>query len=145
MSHSLHPRQAADLRNHIVRSPAFRLVYNQGSIHVFNVTKALNGILKRVFSLDSIGREIRPMLGLAAPLVVAELGWMAMSVVDTMMVGRLPNSAVAIGATSLGGIVYYTCTVYGGSVLLGLDTMVSQAFGAGRLRDCHKSLWPDCG
>ncbi len=81
------------------------------------------------------------MTALAAPLVVAELGWIAMGVVDTMMVGRLPNSAVAIGGVSLGGIVYYTCTTYGWSILLGLDTMVSQSFGAGKIQDCHKSLW----
>lgn len=81
------------------------------------------------------------MFALAAPLVIAELGWMSMSIVDTMMVGRLPDSAVAIGGVSLGGVLYYTCTIYGGSILLGLDTLVSQAYGAGKLRECHRSLW----
>jgi len=81
------------------------------------------------------------MLALAWPLVVAELGWMAMGIIDTIMVGRLPGSATAIGAVSLGSILFSTCTVFGGCLLLGLDTLISQAYGAGRIADCHRSLW----
>jgi hypothetical protein len=43
--------------------------------------------------------EFRPTLRLALPLVLAEIGWMTMGIVDTMMVGRLPDSAAAIGIT----------------------------------------------
>src|SRR5579871_3128264 len=50
--------------------------------------------------------ELRAMLRLAAPLVAAELGWMMMGIVDTMCVGRV--SADAIGAVSLGSMVFYT-------------------------------------
>lgn len=85
------------------------------------------------------------MLALAWPLVLAELGWMAMGIIDTIMVGRLPGSAVAIGAVSLGSILFYTCTVFGGSLLLGLDTVVSQAYGARRMADCHRALWNALG
>ncbi len=80
------------------------------------------------------------MLGLAVPLVLAELGWMAMAIVDTMMVGRLPESAEAIGAVSLGSILFMAVAIFGSGLLLGLDTLVSQAFGAGDLEDCHRSL-----
>lgn len=79
------------------------------------------------------------MLRLAMPVVVAELGWMAMSVVDTMMVGRL--SAEAIGAVSMGSVLFYAVGVFGTGMLLGLDSMVPQAFGAGNLEDCHRSLF----
>ena len=41
------------------------------------------------------------MLHIAVPLALAELGWMSMGVVDTIMVGRLPDSAVSIGAASI--------------------------------------------
>ncbi|HLY20086.1 MAG TPA: MATE family efflux transporter [Bryobacteraceae bacterium] len=92
-------------------------------------------------ALDGVRREWRPLLKLAWPLVIAELGWMAMGIIDTMMVGRLPDSAVAIGAVSLGSILFFTCTIFGGCLLLGLDTVVSQAFGAGQLGECHRSLW----
>jgi MATE family, multidrug efflux pump len=84
--------------------------------------------------------ELRPTLRLAVPLIIAELGWMAMGIVDTMMVGRLPNSAVAIGAVSLGGGLYYTIAIFGSGLLLGLDTLVAQAFGRKDLADARTSL-----
>jgi len=81
------------------------------------------------------------MLALAWPLALAEIGWMAMGIIDTIMVGRLPDSATAIGAVSLGGILFSTGSIFGACLLLGLDTLVSQAYGAGRIADCHRSLW----
>jgi MATE family multidrug resistance protein len=84
--------------------------------------------------------EARSVLALAWPLVLAEVGWMGMAIVDTIMVGRLPNSAEAIGGTSLGGIIFYTAAIFGGSLLFSLDTKVSQSFGAGDLEDANRSL-----
>jgi len=55
-----------------------------------------------------------------------------------MMVGRV--SAVAIGAVSLGGVVFFTVATFGVALLLGLDSLVPQAFGAGNLADCRRSL-----
>jgi MATE family multidrug resistance protein len=85
--------------------------------------------------------EIRPMLRLAVPLVLAEIGWMAMGIVDTMMVGRLPDSAVAIGAVSLGTVLFYTIAICGSAILLGLDTMISQGYGARDIDLCNRALW----
>jgi MATE family multidrug resistance protein len=96
-------------------------------------------MLKRLF-LHYIAKEARPMLRLAIPLVLAELGWMTMGVVDTMMVGRQANSAVAIGAVSLGSIAYYVVAIFGTGLMLGLDTLVSHSYGAGDLHDAHRSL-----
>ena len=45
------------------------------------------------------------MARLAIPIVVAEMGWMAMGIVDTMFVGRV--SAEAIGAVGLGTSIFY--------------------------------------
>jgi len=92
------------------------------------------------FSLQSFRAEARPTLQLAIPLVLAELGWMSMAIVDTMMVGRLPNSAVAMGAVSLGSAIFIVLALFGEGLLLGLDTLVAQAFGAGKREDCHRSL-----
>lgn len=82
--------------------------------------------------------ELRAMFRLAAPLVLTELGWMAMGIVDTMFVGRV--SAEAIGAVSLGTSVFYAIAIFASGLLLGLDTLVSQSYGAGDLDDCHHSL-----
>ncbi len=93
-----------------------------------------------MIEIRTLRNEFRPTLRLAVPLVLAELGWMSMAIVDTMMVGRLPNSAVAIAAVSLGGILVHLLAFFGGGLLIGLDTVVSQAFGAGHREDCHRSL-----
>lgn len=81
------------------------------------------------------------MLRLAVPLVMAELSWMCMGFVDTIMVGRMPNSAQAMGAVGLGDVLFFTVAIFGLGVLIGLDTLVAQAFGAGRIDDCHRALW----
>jgi MATE family multidrug resistance protein len=78
------------------------------------------------------------MARLAGPVVTAELGWMTMGVVDTIMVGHV--SPAAMGAASVGGVLFYTVAIFGTGMLLGLDTLVSQSFGAGDVVDCHRSL-----
>src|SRR3982074_1899801 len=93
-----------------------------------------------MMGLQTLRAEFRPTLRLAVPLVLAELGWMSMAIVDTMMVGRLPDSATAMGAVSLGSNIFIVLALFGGGLLLGLDTLVAQAFGAGQREDCHRSL-----
>ena len=89
-------------------------------------------------TVPELKRELGPMLALAVPVALAELGWMAMGVVDTMVVGRV--SAEALGAVSVGRALFFTVGVIGLGLLLGLDTLVSHAYGAGKLADCHRSL-----
>jgi MATE family multidrug resistance protein len=78
------------------------------------------------------------MFKLAVPVVLAELGWMTMGIADTLMVGRL--SPEAIGAVGVGTSLFMGVVILAMGVLLGLDTLVSHAYGAGRLRDCHRWL-----
>ncbi len=78
------------------------------------------------------------MLLLAIPVVLAELGWVTMGLVDTLMVGGL--GAEAIGAVGIGTSVFMGVCIFAMGLLLGLDTLVSQSFGAGRLDDCHAWL-----
>ncbi|HEY8716494.1 MAG TPA: MATE family efflux transporter, partial [Candidatus Acidoferrum sp.] len=90
--------------------------------------------------LKTLRQELPATLRLAFPLVLAELGWMIMAIVDTVMVGHLPNSAAAMGAVSLGSNLFIVLALFGAGLLMGLDTLVSQAFGAGQREDCHRSL-----
>src|ERR1700678_441682 len=90
--------------------------------------------------MGSIRREIGPMLRLAWPLILAEVGWMSMGVVDTVMVGHLPRPAMTISAAALGQVLYNTLAFGIGGVLLGLDTYISQAHGAGEWDDANKWL-----
>jgi MATE family multidrug resistance protein len=80
------------------------------------------------------------MLRLAWPIVLAELGWQTMGIVDTIVVGRLQHSAESIAAVSLGTILFYTVGIFGSGLLLGLDTLVSQAFGANERADGLRSI-----
>lgn len=82
--------------------------------------------------------ELRPMFRVAWPVAVAELGWMTMGLVDTMMVGRV--SAEAIGGVSVGSNLFFAVAVFGLGVLLGLDFLVSHAVGAGRHEDARRAL-----
>ena len=83
-------------------------------------------------------RELADLIRLAVPVVLSELGWMAQGVVDTIMVGRLGPDA--IGAVALGNAVFYTPSLFGVGLLLGLDTAVSQAYGRRDYDDCHRWL-----
>lgn len=87
--------------------------------------------------------EIRPLLSLAAPVILAEIGWMAMGIVDTIMVGSL--GPAAIGAAGMASSVFTAIVIFGMGLMLGLDTFVSQAYGARRLDEClewlHHGVW----
>ena len=84
--------------------------------------------------------DVRAMLLIAIPLALAELGWMAMSVVDIIMVGRLPDSAVAIGSVSVANALFYSFAIFGIGLMSGLDTLVSQAFGAQDWPEARRAL-----
>jgi MATE family multidrug resistance protein len=82
--------------------------------------------------------ELGPMLRLAVPVVLAELGWMSMGIVDTIMVA--PLGPAAIGAAGIGNSLHIAFAIFGMGLLLGLDTLVAQAYGAGDHRDTHRWL-----
>jgi len=83
-------------------------------------------------------RELRAMTVLAFPVVLSEIGWMLQAIVDTIMVGNL--GPAAIGAVALGNAVYYTPSLFGIGLLLGLDTLISQAYGRGDHEATHHWL-----
>src|SRR5215470_1657620 len=91
-------------------------------------------------SAKSLRQEFAPTLRLALPLAFAELGWMAMGIVDVIMVGRLPDSAIAIGATGLGETLYNMLAIFAAGLLLGMDTFIAQAYGRKDLNDARRTL-----
>jgi MATE family multidrug resistance protein len=78
------------------------------------------------------------MLRLAAPLALAELAWIAMGFVDTIMAGRL--GAAAVGAGSVGSVLFFLVAVSGAGMFYGVDTLAAQAFGAKDLDECREVL-----
>ncbi len=73
--------------------------------------------------------DLRELFALAAPVVFVQVGLMTMGVVDTILVGRV--SAAALAAVALGNMYFMTVAMLGMGVLFALDTVVSQAVGAG--------------
>jgi MATE family multidrug resistance protein len=84
-------------------------------------------------------RELRSLLTIAWPVVLAEMGWLLMGLVDTIMVG--PLGPAAIGAVGAGTILFMVPMMVGYGMLLALDTFVSQSYGAGRIDECHRWLF----
>jgi len=69
------------------------------------------------------------MLGIAAPVVVVQVGLQLMGFIDTLMVGRV--SADALGGVALGNFYFYNVAIFGMGMLMAIDPVVSQAIGAG--------------
>ncbi len=83
-------------------------------------------------------REFQALVKLAIPVILAEIGWMSMGVVDTLMVG--PLGPAAIGAAGMSSGVFTAIAIFGMGLMLGLDALVSQAFGAGQRDECVRWL-----
>jgi multidrug resistance protein, MATE family len=79
------------------------------------------------------------LVALAVPVALGELGWIAMSVVDIWMVGKLGASAIA--AVGLASALYYPVGIVGMSLLAGMDTRIAQAVGARDLPSVHRNYW----
>ena len=76
-------------------------------------------------NLDDLRRTLR----LAAPVALAQVGIMAMGVVDIMMVGHYPG--VALAAVALGNLYFFGAIIFGWGVVMALDPIIAQAVGAG--------------
>jgi MATE family multidrug resistance protein len=90
--------------------------------------------------LSDIRTELPPLVHLALPLIAGELGWVSMSLVDTIMLGHLPDSALAMSAAALAQVLFNTFCFGVGGVLLGLDTLISQALGAKQQHEANRWL-----
>src|SRR2546426_11353120 len=78
--------------------------------------------------------ELLPTLRLAGPVVLAEIGWVSMGLVDTVMVG--PLGPVAIGAAGMSSSLFIAVAIFGIGIMLGLATLVAQSYRAIRRVDC---------
>ena len=87
----------------------------------------------------SASEELSLLVRLAVPLAAANLGQTLIGAVDTAVVGRL--GTVELGAAGLGNSVFFTVTVLGMGVMLGLDPLIAQAVGANEPTRARRTLW----
>ncbi len=73
--------------------------------------------------------DLRRLLALALPIVVVQVGMMAMGVVDSILLGHLSAADLAAGA--LGNLYFFGVCGLGMGTLFALDPIVAQAVGAG--------------
>jgi MATE family multidrug resistance protein len=87
--------------------------------------------------------EVRELARIAGPIVVAQLGGIAMNTTDTIMVGGL--GAIALAAAGIATAVQFAMIVVCNGVIMGMSPLVSQAFGAGDREECRRVLVQGCG
>src|SRR5512139_538160 len=94
--------------------------------------------------LENVERSHRPPLGapmnhladefvetlrLAVPMMLTQLGQIAMMTTDIALIGRLGEHAVA--AAALAHTVYFVCFTFGIGLVAAVSPLAAQAFGAG--------------
>jgi MATE family multidrug resistance protein len=72
--------------------------------------------------------EMRQLLTLAGPVILAHVGMVTMGLVDTAMVGRVSGDALA--GIALGNVYSFTLLGFGMGVITAVDPLVAQAMGA---------------
>lgn len=83
-------------------------------------------------------QEIRAQARLAVPVIVVQVGLMAMGAVDGLFMGRV--SSVAFASVAIGHTWTFIFLAFGMGTLTGLDPLVSQAWGARDLPAIGRAL-----
>jgi MATE family multidrug resistance protein len=87
---------------------------------------------------DADAAELRALVTLAVPVVLVQLGFMSMGVVDTLMVGRV--SARVLAAVALGNLYFFNVSIFGSGTLMALDPIVAQAVGARDVESVSRAM-----
>jgi MATE family multidrug resistance protein len=87
----------------------------------------------------SLSAELRQLGKLAGPLAIAQAGQSLMGLVDAAVVGRA--GAAPLAGTALGSSIFFTLSILGLGLALGLDPLISQAIGAGQPVRARRLFW----
>jgi MATE family multidrug resistance protein len=82
--------------------------------------------------------ELSAQIRLAIPLAAQQIGFQLMGTVDAALLGRYDDTALA--AAGIGNNLLFAITAVGYGVVMGLDTVLPQALGAGRRDDARRAL-----
>jgi len=87
---------------------------------------------------DRGASELGLTFRLAIPLAAQQLGFQLMGTVDAAMLGRWSDAALA--GAGVGNTLLFSIASIGWGMVMGLDTLVPQALGAGRPADARRYL-----
>jgi MATE family multidrug resistance protein len=87
---------------------------------------------------NSVRSEIRANLALAIPITLAQIGTMAMGLVDTAIVGRVSEKVLA--GVALGNTLVFAVSTPALGIFLALEPVASQALGAGEVGRARASF-----
>ena len=79
-------------------------------------------------------RQIKQTIILATPMIVGQIGQLAMSVTDNIMVGRLGTDELA--AAGIGNGLFILVMVTGIGISMAVTPLTAIAMGAGRDKEC---------
>ena len=82
--------------------------------------------------------ELSAQIRLAIPMAAQQVGFQLMGIVDAAMLGRYGDTELA--AAGVGGNLLFAITSVGFGIVMGLDTVLPQALGAGRPVDARRLL-----
>lgn len=82
--------------------------------------------------------EVSPLIQLAIPLAAQQVGFHLLGAVDAAMLGRYSEAALA--GAGVGNNLLFAVTAIGMGIVMGMDTVVPQALGAGRWDDARRSV-----
>jgi MATE family multidrug resistance protein len=85
-----------------------------------------------------LAEEFGETLRLAVPMMLTQLGQIAMMTTDLVLIGRLGEDAVA--AAALAHTVYFINFTFGLGLVAAVSPLAAQAFGAGDVRRIRRSL-----
>lgn len=84
------------------------------------------------FSIESIKVEIKELMLLSGPAIVAQSSFILMNLTDSIFIGGVGTNELA--AVALGNSLFFCLVYLGIGLAFGLDTLLSQAYGAGQMR-----------
>ena len=74
------------------------------------------------------------VIRLAYPIVLASLSYTLLSVVDTVLLGRI--GATPLAASGVAGVLFFALVFPLSGTAIGVQTLVARRFGEGNLREC---------
>ncbi len=83
--------------------------------------------------------ELRELFRLAVPLAAAQAGTNLMGLVDVAVLGRV--GAVELAGSGLANAIFFAFSIMGMGMVMGVDPLISQAFGAGDEVRARNVLW----